>query len=110
MLQEMEHDLDEGGSFVEVGSDRGEGSTAWLNHFAARTGRDFFSADFAPEGFENARRVCGSCAYRGLGEDFLSTEFSRVSKSGQISFAYLDNYDWIWAGVFLKTSASYQIH
>jgi len=46
---------------------RGEGSTAWLNDFAARTGREFFSVDFAPEGFENARRVCGPCAYRGLG-------------------------------------------
>ena len=47
---------------------RGEGSTAWLHSFAARTGRDFFSVDFAPEGYENARRVCGPCAHRGLGE------------------------------------------
>jgi hypothetical protein len=47
---------------------RGEGSTAWLHSFAARTGRDFFSVDFAQQGYENARRVCGPCAHRGLGE------------------------------------------
>ena len=103
MLEEMADDLDAGGSFVEVGSDRGEGSTAWLSSFAARTGRDFFSVDFAPEGFENARRVCGACAYRGLGEDFLSSEFANVSKFGAISFAYLDNYDWIWAGEHVQS-------
>jgi hypothetical protein len=97
-LEDFADDLDPGGSFVEIGSDRGEGSTAWLHSFAARTGRDFFSVDFAPEGYENARRVCGSCAHRGLGEDFLSSEFRAVSRFGNISFAYLDNYDWIWAG------------
>ena len=47
---------------------RGEGSTAWQHNFAALTGRDFFSVDFATEGYENARRVCGPCAHRGLGE------------------------------------------
>ncbi len=77
---------------------RGEGSTSWLNEFAGRTGRDFFSIDFAPEGYENARRACGPCAHRALGEDFLRNEFLQVSKFGKISFAYLDNYDWIWAG------------
>ena len=80
------------GSFVEIGSDRGEGSTAYLSQFAERTGRDFFSVDFAPEGVANARRVCGACAYQGLGEEFLQNAFSTVSKFGTISFAYLDNY------------------
>jgi hypothetical protein len=31
------------------------------------------------------------------GEDFLSAKFQEVSQFGNISFAYLDNYDWIWA-------------
>ena len=78
VLEELADDLDAGGSFVEIGSDRGEGSTAWLSGFASRTGRDFFSVDFAPEGHENARRVCGVCAHRGLGEEFLSGDFSKV--------------------------------
>jgi hypothetical protein len=78
VLEEMADDLDAGGSFVEIGSDRGEGSTSWLSGFASRTGRDFFSVDFAPEGHENARRVCGVCAHRGLGEEFLSGDFSKV--------------------------------
>jgi hypothetical protein len=78
MLEDMADELDGGGSFVEIGSDRGEGSTHWLSSFASRTGRDFFSVDFAPEGFENARRVCGACAHRGLGEEFLAKTFAEV--------------------------------
>jgi len=31
------------------------------------------------------------------GEEFLDLKFRDVSKFGSISFAYLDNYDWIWA-------------
>jgi hypothetical protein len=31
------------------------------------------------------------------GEDFLSAKFQELSQFGNISFAYLDNYDWIWA-------------
>lgn len=70
LLEELADDLD-AGSFVEIGSDRGEGSTAWLNSFAAATGRDFFSVDFSEEGFNNAQRACGPCAHRGMGETFL---------------------------------------
>lgn len=80
VLEEMADDLDYGGSFVEIGSDRGEGSTNWLSRFASQSGRDFFSVDFAPEGYENARRVCGVCAHRGLGEEFLSSTFSKVKR------------------------------
>ena len=81
MLEDMADELDDGGSIVEVGSDRGEGSTHWLSSFASRTHRDFFSVDFAPEGFENARRVCGACAHRGLGEQFLMKTFAEVIMS-----------------------------
>jgi len=31
------------------------------------------------------------------GEDFLNNTFPQLSRFGSISFAYLDNYDWIWA-------------
>ncbi len=70
LLEEIAEDMDEGG-MVEIGSDRGEGSTAWLYSFAKATNREFFSVDFSEEGFNNAERACGSCAHRGLGEKFL---------------------------------------
>jgi hypothetical protein len=94
-----ESDLDPAGSIVEVGSDRGEGSTAWLSDLARRGGgRDFFSVDFSDEGHARARAACGACAHKGFGEDFLGETFGKVSKDGRIAAAYLDNYDWHWGG------------
>jgi hypothetical protein len=71
LLEEYADDLDSG-NMIEIGSDRGEGSTRWLAEFAARGGRDFFTVDFSPEGFNNALRSCGACAFQGMGEDFLA--------------------------------------
>ena len=71
LLEEYADDLDPG-IMIEIGSDRGEGSTRWLAEFAAQGGRDFFTVDFSPEGFHNAYRSCGACAFKGMGEDFLA--------------------------------------
>ena len=97
LLAEMLGELD-AGDFVEIGSDRGEGSTAALAQMAGATGRGFYSVDFSPIGFDRARRACGACAHQGLGEDFLRHTFREVSQHKFIAFAYLDNYDWVWAG------------
>mmetsp|Transcript_45914 Transcript_45914/g.144042 ORF Transcript_45914/g.144042 Transcript_45914/m.144042 type:complete len:379 (-) Transcript_45914:31-1167(-) len=98
ILLDLVEDLDRDGSFVEIGSDRGEGSTAFLWSLSSQLGSDFFSVDFSQEGYENARRVCSECAHRELGEQFLKENFPNLSNFGRVSFAYLDNYDWIWAG------------
>jgi len=64
MLDEVVDELDAGGAIVEIGSDRGEGSTAFLSRLANSTRRRFFSIDFSTEGYSNAKAICGSCAYQ----------------------------------------------
>eukprot|EP00960_Hanusia_phi_P075012 768358-Hanusia_phi.AAC.6 len=102
-LLDITGEIDRDGSFLEVGSDRGEGSTSFLASVSSQLGLDFFSVDFSQEGYENARKICSTCAHRDLGEEFLRQTFLQVSRSGRISFAYLDNYDWIWAGEHPKS-------
>ena len=107
LLGEVAEELDAVGAIVEVGSDRGEGSTVFLSGLANRTRRPFFSVDFSEEGYLNARRACGKCAHRGMGEDWLEAPggFSAsVDAAGMgagadahsIAVAYLDNYDWTY--------------
>lgn len=64
LLTGVGEELDAGGAIIEVGSDRGEGSTSFLSSLANTTGKSFFSIDFSDEGFCNAREVCGGCAYQ----------------------------------------------
>ncbi len=103
LLGDLAEELDRVGAIVEVGSDRGEGSTTFLSALANRTRRPFFSVDFSEEGYLNARKACGSCAQRGMGEKWLEDAqgFSASSEAaGQendlIAVAYLDNYDWTY--------------
>uniref|UniRef100_A0A7S0E7C7 Methyltransferase domain-containing protein n=1 Tax=Hanusia phi TaxID=3032 RepID=A0A7S0E7C7_9CRYP len=95
MLEELAAELDDG-CFIEIGSDRGEGSTKFLSELANRTHRSFFSVDFSPEGYENALSTCGSCAFQDMGERWLEHTFPAISNSTRIALAYLDNYDWTY--------------
>jgi hypothetical protein len=108
LLSDLADELDSVGAIVEVGSDRGEGSTSFLSALANRTHRPFFSVDFSEEGFLNARAACGSCAHQGMGEQWLEDEegFAAAAaaeaglRGGQtqqlVALAYLDNYDWTY--------------
>uniref|UniRef100_A0A7S4L0L9 Methyltransferase domain-containing protein n=1 Tax=Guillardia theta TaxID=55529 RepID=A0A7S4L0L9_GUITH len=95
MLEELAGELDDG-CFIEIGSDRGEGSTKFLSDLANRTNRCFYSVDFSVEGYENALATCGSCAYQDMGERWLGMSFEAVSNYSRIALAYLDNYDWTY--------------
>lgn len=96
LLGDLLPELDSGGAIVEVGSDRGEGSTAFLSSLANKTGRQFFSVDFSQQGFENAGNKCGTCAHKAMGEEWLEKAYSSISGSAKIVLAYLDNYDWTY--------------
>lgn len=107
LLGDVADELDPVGAIVEVGSDRGEGSTVFLSALANRTRRPFFSVDFSEEGYLNARRACGACAHRGMGEQWLEdvSGFSASAEAAgmgpepeeyRIAVAYLDNYDWTY--------------
>lgn len=123
LFEGLVEEMDEGGAIVEVGSDRGEGSTQFFSRIANSTGRVFYSVDFSNEGFRRAMNVCGSCAHQGMGEKWLQSTYPFLGAGGgerkgkgeaerrgggeegrgeagravhQIVAAYLDNYDWTW--------------
>ncbi len=74
------------GYLVEVGSDRGEGSTAWLYDYAQRTGLSFLTADIDPVRVESADKLAPGSARHMEGQDLLR-------KTEPISVAYLDGFD-----------------
>lgn len=82
------------GLFVEIGSDRGDGSTVWLDALAADHGTKLITVDIS------------NSAQCQLESRLSNTEFvvDRGSKWAQefystgqgISVLYLDNFDYIW--------------
>lgn len=84
--------LRRGSTLLEIGSERGEGSTNWLFNYAQRMGLHFITVDFSRDIYERAREIVGSRAFHITGEDFLDLG----SPPSLVSFAYLDNVDWIW--------------
>jgi hypothetical protein len=79
---------------VEIGSERGEGSTTYLANFAKRHGISFYTVDFDPIQYEAAKQICGDSAFCMKGEDFLQNVFPTLKKT--IAFLYLDNFDFIY--------------
>jgi hypothetical protein len=79
------------GVLVEIGSERGEGSTVWLSRYAKRCGLRFYTADIDPDTHRAARRITPG-ARLARGRDLLRKLRSPVS------VAYLDGFDWIPQG------------
>lgn len=81
------------GCLIEVGSERGEGSTAWLADYSKRHGLRFYTADIDPEAHGRAREITAGAR--------LTTGVELLKRVGSVSVAYLDGYDWIppWATV-----------
>lgn len=84
--------LKSGSTILEIGSERGEGSTLWLFNFAKEAGLNFVTVDLDEGSYNNAREIVGSSAFLMSGEDFLDG----TNLLSPVSFAYLDNFDWIW--------------
>ncbi len=110
LLGDVAEELDAGGAIVEVGSDRGEGSTRFLAALANRTQRPFFSVDFSEEGYLNARQACGPCAHRERwledADGFAAAAAAAGMERELIAVAYLDNYDWTYPWT---TAMSYKL-
>ena len=88
---------------VEIGSERGEGSTAFLAETASRLGMAFYTIDFDSAQADAATSICARfanpniLAFHMTGEDFLTNVFPKLGK--QIFFLYLDNFDFIYDGI-----------
>ncbi len=78
------------GSVVEIGSERGEGSTAFLSNVCKQLGLKFYSVDFEQEAYLKAKGTPNTIAVQSTGEEFLKN----FPKNEKICYAYLDNYDW----------------
>ena len=63
-----------------------------LFNYAQRMGLHFITVDFSRDIYERAREIVDSRAFHMTGEDFLDLR----SLPSLVSFAYLDNFDWIW--------------
>lgn len=70
-------------SIIEIGGERGEGSTSFLRAFAERKSIPFHTVDMVNTGM--------------TGEDWLRQVFP--AKRERVSFAYLDNFDWTYESI-----------
>lgn len=79
---------------VEIGSDRGEGSTFYLNKFFIEKNIDFYSVDFNFNIYSNVKKYMFDRCFNVTGEIFLRNIFPLFNK--KINFLYLDNFDFIY--------------
>ena len=85
--------LPPGQNFVEIGSERGGGSTKYLYDLCMELGHRFSTVDIDPQIHQRAREIAPGSAVLQDGTQFLE------SFDGRIGFAYLDNFDWDWGGM-----------
>jgi hypothetical protein len=108
------------GVWVEIGVNRGEGSTQWFSDKAKTHNSEFHGVDMDPEQIQKAKQNLSSktatidtagnivMQYGDLpdhinlatdrGEDFL-LKFHQQNPDKKVSLAYLDNFDWdYWLG------------
>ena len=100
------------GAIVEIGSERGEGSTSFFaGAMINRPQFDFYTVDIDQHQFEYAnsytKLLPNVHAYHMKGEDFLRDIFPEFNK--QICYAYLDNFDWCWDHEELKPHIQEQL-
>jgi len=89
------------GVWVEIGVDRGEGSTQYFSGLAKNRATRFYAVD---ADIDQINRIQNTLTATGqlldhvtivhsTGEEFLK-EFSENAQDNKISFVYLDNFDW----------------
>ena len=87
-----------GSVFLEIGSERGEGSTDYLAELAESFQTKLLTVDID----QQANNRVGAATHRNIewhlgraGSDWCKNVWPSIAKP--ISFLYLDNFDWIWA-------------
>lgn len=79
-------------AIVEIGGERGDGSTSHFLRFAADHRLPFWSIDIAQRPSEHPSVITGTS-----GEDWLTHTLPTLRT--QVAFAYLDNFDWPYASL-----------
>lgn len=76
---------------VEIGSERGEGSTDYLSQLARDKSTELYTVDIVENDIPEKVHLK---KFTMTGEDFLENQFSKLDR--RIAILYLDNFDWIW--------------
>ena len=79
---------------VEIGSDRGEGSTEYLDALAGRFNTKLYSVDLLPQAQRKLKDSCINTEFIVDSGSHWSQDF--YTKWENISVLYLDNFDYIW--------------
>jgi hypothetical protein len=83
-----------GGVVLEIGMERGEGSTRFFNDFCKAHNLKFYSVDFDPTPRSSIQNLDWVIPVTTTGEKFLLEYFK--AKNKKVFFAYLDNFDYIF--------------
>lgn len=92
LIDNFKEDLN--GSVVEIGTERGEGSTKYLSTWSLQNNNKFYTVDF-----DKSRPIFSEKhinQFYTTGESFFENIFPTNEK---ICFAYLDGFDWIWGNI-----------
>jgi len=89
------------GAWVEIGVDRGEGSTQFFADLAGQRGVKFYGVDAHPDQIKQAQNTLGQSGtlpdhielVHAFGQDFLRS-YATSHQGEPISMVYLDNFDW----------------
>jgi hypothetical protein len=82
------------GVFVEIGSERGEGSTIALNNLAAQYNTKLISVDINPDAKQTYANQLVNTEFVVASGSVWARDFSTVPSN--IALLYLDNFDYIW--------------
>jgi hypothetical protein len=86
------------GAWIEIGVDRGEGSTKFFADLALASATSFYAVDYDQDQIDGLHQRFGTLpshvrAIQAKGEDFLDN-FRNLEPSALVSLVYLDNFDW----------------
>lgn len=80
--------------FVEIGSDRYEGSTVYFAELAQERGTVLHTVDVINNAQQRLHKLGGIEWHLGNGSDWAKTVYPTINKP--ITCLYLDNFDYIW--------------
>lgn len=80
--------------FVEIGSDRWEGSTEYFANLAVTSSTILHTVDIDSEAQRRLSQVPGIVWHKGIGSEWTAKVFPELNK--KISCLYLDNFDYNW--------------
>lgn len=89
LFDSFKDQLDTGLLFVEIGSERGGGSTYYLNSLAKQSGNNFITIDIDPV-YLHASITSATMS----GEEWVEQHLPLL-KTPKIGLVFLDNFDWI---------------